>query len=525
MMQTPVQQWQGKSGGGGGLSASDREMISKYMNPDTQMAMQGQSNADFAALNAEYNRYNTNGPLGSTTWSKGDPNAAIDWDAYSKADAEFNEQWRNWGATHPGQDFDASKKPKPEDFKVGGNSWTQNTTLNPAVQTALDNYLLYSNDTTNKLKQGNAALGADIESWNKTDPTSFYKGIGKDINYTKYFKDINPSIPDYYKNINVDKTYKAANKAWNNVNTNIQAGTATAGQAADTWGGVETVGVGRGSESIRDFLSNPELDQYKDYSTNYTDIQGNEAVRQQVIDALNARMQPTLDQDRQALESQMINMGVRPGTNVYGQQMALNNQQRNDARMAAIAAGGDALAQQVQTEAAAQAANMSEARQNQDIFNELWGMKDTLAGQRQKNEFDLFNVDYQNAALKAQQQIAKAEGQGAINIANAGNQTQASITNANNTTTANIQSSQAQIAKAAGLSENAANKLTAKLTKAAGRTDRKVTLTNQQLAVATALANAGALTTQDRITLGNAKMTAKSGKTAALTALQTALRG
>lgn len=557
MMQTPVQQWQGKSGGGGGLSASDRAMISKYMNPDTQMAMQGQSNADYAALNAAYNRYNTNGPLGSTYWSQGDPNAGIDWDAYSKADAAFNDQWRNWGASHPGQDFDSSKKPKPEDFKIGGNSWTQTTVLNPAVKTALDNYLSYSNDTTNKLKQGNAALGSDMASWNKTDPTDFYKGIGKGIDYTKYFKGIKPSIPDYYKGINVDKTYKAATKAWNNVNTNIQAGsasagsasagTATAGQAADTWGEVGTSGVGRGSESIADYLGNPALDQFRDYTTNYADIQGNEAVRQQVIDALNARMQPGLDVDTQALQSQMINMGVRPGTNVYGQQMQLNNQQRNDARMAAIAAGGDALAQQVQTEALARGTNLAQARQNQDIANELWGMQDTLANQRQQKEFDLFNVDYQNAALKAQQEIAKAQGRGAINIANAGyltdasvanagnqtqasvananNQTAASVANANNQTNAAIQSSQAQIARAAGLSETAANKLTAKLAKAQGRTDRKITLTNQQLAVAQALANAGALTTQDKIALGNAKMAAKSGKTAALISLQAALRG
>jgi hypothetical protein len=64
------------------------------------------------------------------------------------------------------------------------------------------------------------------------------------------------------------------------------------------------------------------------------------ADRQKVEDALMARMQPNLDRDQAALETKLTNQGVRPGSAAYDDAMRAASVGSNDARMAAILAGG-----------------------------------------------------------------------------------------------------------------------------------------------------------------------------------------
>lgn len=61
---------------------------------------------------------------------------------------------------------------------------------------------------------------------------------------------------------------------------------------------------------------------------------------QYVQDALMARMQPSLDRDRTALETKLSNMGLKAGSSAWQDAMNTANQQTNDARMAAILSAG-----------------------------------------------------------------------------------------------------------------------------------------------------------------------------------------
>lgn len=62
--------------------------------------------------------------------------------------------------------------------------------------------------------------------------------------------------------------------------------------------------------------------------------------RQQAIDAISSRMEPALARDREALRTQLINSGFRPGTEAYDTAMQRSDQQTNDARQQAILNSG-----------------------------------------------------------------------------------------------------------------------------------------------------------------------------------------
>jgi hypothetical protein len=64
------------------------------------------------------------------------------------------------------------------------------------------------------------------------------------------------------------------------------------------------------------------------------------ADRSRVEDALFSRLNPKLQQDRSALETQLSNQGIKLGSAAYDRAMGNFGQQSNDARMAAIMAGG-----------------------------------------------------------------------------------------------------------------------------------------------------------------------------------------
>lgn len=71
-----------------------------------------------------------------------------------------------------------------------------------------------------------------------------------------------------------------------------------------------------------------------DYDTEFT------ADRQRTEEALFSRLNPKLQQDRAALETQLSNQGIKLGSAAFDRAMGNFGQQSNDARMAAILASG-----------------------------------------------------------------------------------------------------------------------------------------------------------------------------------------
>jgi hypothetical protein len=61
--------------------------------------------------------------------------------------------------------------------------------------------------------------------------------------------------------------------------------------------------------------------------------------RDQVTNALMARMQPQLQQQQDSLNSNLANQGIQLGSDAYGKAQQINGQNTNDARMSAILAG------------------------------------------------------------------------------------------------------------------------------------------------------------------------------------------
>jgi hypothetical protein len=88
---------------------------------------------------------------------------------------------------------------------------------------------------------------------------------------------------------------------------------------------------------------------------------GNEATEARLMELGSKRLTPEFDRRRAALETQLINQGVRPGTEAYARAMEANGQQENDAYNQLLLTGR------------AQSANESLAERNQPL-NELMAM-------------------------------------------------------------------------------------------------------------------------------------------------------
>lgn len=108
----------------------------------------------------------------------------------------------------------------------------------------------------------------------------------------------------------------------------------------------------------------------KTYGTDYG------ANVQQVQDALMSRLQPSLDQNRAALEQKLSNQGLQPGTEAYDRAVDAASRQENDARYGAILSAGQEqtrlanLAQQQATfQNAAQQQGYAQAMGNAEFAN------------------------------------------------------------------------------------------------------------------------------------------------------------
>ncbi|MGR6743517.1 hypothetical protein, partial [Aeromonas veronii] len=62
--------------------------------------------------------------------------------------------------------------------------------------------------------------------------------------------------------------------------------------------------------------------------------------RQEVQDALLARQQPQMDRDKAALEQRLADQGITIGSKAYQSSMDDYGRSANDARLAAVLAGG-----------------------------------------------------------------------------------------------------------------------------------------------------------------------------------------
>jgi hypothetical protein len=127
--------------------------------------------------------------------------------------------------------------------------------------------------------------------------------------------------------------------------------------------------------------------------------------RQRVEDSLMARMNPQLNIQKQALEQQLADQGIRYGSQAYNDAMLTNSQQQNDARWGAISQAGQE--QQRMTEEEAQRAAFQNAAQQQGYEQNLG--TGSFANQAQAQQFQ------QNAALGTfanaglAQQVAQAQ--------------------------------------------------------------------------------------------------------------------
>ena len=129
------------------------------------------------------------------------------------------------------------------------------------------------------------------------------------------------------------------------------------------------------------------------------------ADRQNVQDALMARMNPQLAIEKQGIEQQLADQGIRYGSQAYSDAMMNYSRQANDARFGAISQAGQE--QQRMMDMAAQRAGFENAAQQQQ-YQEEQG-RGTFANQAQAANFQQAGAraDYLNAGLA--QQVAQAQ--------------------------------------------------------------------------------------------------------------------
>ena len=138
--------------------------------------------------------------------------------------------------------------------------------------------------------------------------------------------------------------------------------------------------------------------------------------RQRVEDALMARMQPGLDQERDRLSAQLANQGIGLGSAAYDRAMQNYNQQTNDARMSAILSGGEEQSRLVGLEANRAAFENSAQQQ---AYSQLLGRADfSNAAQAQRYGQNANDATFANAA-QAQQYGQNANDASFANAAQA----------------------------------------------------------------------------------------------------------
>lgn len=171
-------------------------------------------------------------------------------------------------------------------------------------------------------------------------------------------------------------------------------------------------GIGYSGEILRDFADAGDI------TRTYGAADGYSADRQRVEDALMSRLNPSLERDREALRTSLVNQGIREGSEAFDRAMNRFGERSNDARMQAILAGGQE--QSRLDDLAARRAGFENAAQQQQ-YNQLLGRAQfSNAGQQQLHgqKRDSAQLSLQAQIANAQQELARFNAQ---NQAIAGN--------------------------------------------------------------------------------------------------------
>jgi hypothetical protein len=127
--------------------------------------------------------------------------------------------------------------------------------------------------------------------------------------------------------------------------------------------------------------------------------------RTAVEDAIYSRLNPQLQQDRDALSTRLINQGFQVGSEGYNREMDAYNRQANDARMQAVLAGGQ---EQSRLAGLSQMAGQFANQAQQQTYDQAFG----------RGNFSNQAIAQNNAAALAQGQFAnQAQQQGYSQLA------------------------------------------------------------------------------------------------------------
>lgn len=365
---------QGLTGGGGGAPTPAPGSAEAIIKAQTD------ANQQTALYNAVLNRVNQVGPFGSVSWSR-TPTESVGPAAPAAPGGAGLIPANNFttgmpsigGANDPGQ-------------------WTVTEKLNQNVQDALDQQIA---NTT----QGGKALSGMLGN-SSVQNTSGYVNL----------------VNDALKPITGDPATALAKAGMVDKNQLQSAvgGSANAGQVRD-WS-QDLAKVGYGTEQLS---AMPEV---------------NEAVRQQVIDALykqyESRLNPMWSQADTDMTSKLANQGILQGTAAYDREMQNFGRSKNDAYQTAInesiVKGGDEqkryydMQMGKRQQGANEAYTKAELGQRGDVTN--------------ANNTTQASIAAANNATQAS--IANARAVADALIANANNETQSGISNAHNYVTA-----------------------------------------------------------------------------------------
>jgi len=154
-----------------------------------------------------------------------------------------------------------------------------------------------------------------------------------------------------------------------------------------------SAGIADAGEIVREFGDAGDIT--KTYGSDYSED------RRRVEEALMSRLNPSLERDKEALRTSLLNQGIREGSASYDRAMSRANEQSTDARMQAVLAGGQEQSRMDDLEA--RRAGFENAAQQQQ-YEQLYGRAAfSNAGQQQQ-----FGQNRDSAALSLQAQIANS---------------------------------------------------------------------------------------------------------------------
>lgn len=188
-----------------------------------------------------------------------------------------------------------------------------------------------------------------------------------------------------------------------------------------------TIGLDRAATTYDSGGRVRNVDLGQNFQRSYTPEGGFSEDRQRVEDAIMSRLEPRFEQDRAALENQLLNQGFTRGSEAFNRELERMGQDVNDARMQAVLAGGQEQSRLLgEARMAGQFSNDALGMRNQSLLDER-GFNNAAQGQRddqsyrravfgnqavgQNNQATMAEADFRNAARDAHlnEQLARGE--------------------------------------------------------------------------------------------------------------------